>query len=307
MKKFESLATFLPLLAVLVYTTGFITLTSFLNSNGVSYIPALDGKVIQVGFLSFFLLAPIPIITFQKIDQLSQDDKPTIEKLITLGYESKVIIAIFSASCVQLLLESPWKYSFLSWLYPLILFGILKINKKGTYTLLTIIIFTTFFGMLFFVTFIPYNPVNTVFPPPSYLHLLLVHELIFFGCFIFLLFLSSDKVARVPQYISIGLCFVGGSILIGNLLLEKIKSEYAGTPPQKVTMYFKEDSYKEIKRTIISRDIVDSCVTINLIFENDNFYFFKKGDTTISLPKDLISVVFSTPMKADTIKNLPPM
>ncbi|WEK35523.1 MAG: hypothetical protein P0Y53_23785 [Candidatus Pseudobacter hemicellulosilyticus] len=278
----QTITATIPIIGILVYLIGFISLSSYLNSVGINLVPSLDARVLQIGILSFVIQVPPSLFLYFSL-------KPNI--LSNKSVQTNFTDSLFNAYGFTLLYSylltrylTDYKGTLWFWLSFAIVFIISKYNNKYAYVAKTVLVCGTCFFLLFLLFFVKVNILYQV---------ILIHQCILFSYLIYIAYAKNNISHQIFSAITLFLAWIISSAFIGSTVVPEIKSQYGGLKILQSKYYFNFPSGKFASPLPLQKYLTeDNSAILNLLYENtENYYFLVQKDTVITVPKSYVTFV----------------
>jgi len=282
----------IPIVAIVVYLLGYISLETYLYSYGIDENIGLDFSVLRHGMLLSVIIGPIVALCFADFKSGNYDN-------VDPGKSETLIHNLHDAMGYTILYTIPLGFVFYgrdmdssTWIMISVLFVSLLLNKirvkpdvakalKGMFLLCPMVLFCI---------------LTITFPITGKVALYTLQMLIFFGCSCLRIYNKDHQTYQSSKIGSVVLAVVSGAALFGSYLVTDIPARYGGELRTQTRYYLNADKFKEIQNDEICKTVgSDRSISLRKVYQTtDNFYFLIEKKFVFSLPADYFEVTQST-------------
>ena len=261
----------LPLIVIIIYIFGYLSLSAYLESFGIDENINLDVNLIKIGILYSIIIGPIVLLCYStfKVGDYSNTDPDLSNDVIHTLHDALGYSLLYSLSLGSILFKVAFDV-------PtdilLISFSIGFILNKITTNNQFIIIFK---GIFLFIPFFALVICIFNLPITGKHFLYILQQIIFLTCCALRIFNKRGITFQISHVCIIITVLISTASSFGSLLLINIPSKYGGEIKNSNTYYVDSAAIKKFKKTGLKNYLrKDSSIVISTVYETSEKYYF---------------------------------
>jgi len=274
----------IPIVAIIVYLLGYVSLGSYLNSYGVDESLGLDFAVLRHGMLLSVAIGPVVALCYADFQAGNYDnvDPSTSPTLIHNLHDALGYTVLYSLSIGFVFFGRVFDMATAVMLIILAIGALLNklpMNEdlrkglKGLFLISPLFIFTAFTFLL---------------PIGGKVSFYSLQLLIFFGCSCLRIYNKDHNTYQASKVGAALISIVAGAALFGGFVINDIQVRYGGELRPQTVYYLNSEKSKTIAVEEICREMKsDGSLSLRKIYEGGNkYYFLTSKKKVFALPMD---------------------